>query len=115
MNKENEVTHYHVEFLGDPHSHAWVAPSGVHPFTSVSDEDKVPKFRKLHGKRLAELKRSFQLALSEAEALLQMDESQRLSRCLFHLKEFTQTFEGRIKINLYICRVSLIRQTVNAS
>lgn len=83
-----------MEFLGDPHSHAWVAPSGVHPFTSVSDKDKVPKFRKLQGKRVMDLKKSFQLALSEAEALLKMDKSQRLSRCHFHLKEFTPIFEG---------------------
>ena len=105
MNKENEVTHYHVEFLGEPHSHAWVVQSGVHPFASVSDEDKIPRFRKLHGKRLTDLKKSFQLALFEAVTLQKMEDSERLSGCHFHLKELTPNGEGDV-LNLKTLNVT---------
>ena len=34
--EEREITHYHVEFLGEPHSHGWVCAKDVKAFTDQS-------------------------------------------------------------------------------
>ena len=34
--EEEEITHYHVEFLGEPHSHGWVCARDVKAFTAQS-------------------------------------------------------------------------------
>ena len=34
--EEEEITHYHVEFLGEPHSHGWVCARDVEAFTAHS-------------------------------------------------------------------------------
>ena len=83
LDKENEVTHYHVEFLGTPHSHAWVVAGLVHPFVSVPVVDKCPQFKNIQGRKLAEMKRSFYKALEEASRLLKMTLPERLATCRF--------------------------------
>ena len=83
LDKENEVTHYHVEFLGTPHSHAWVVAGLVHPFVSVPVVDKCPQFKNIQGRKLAEMKRSFYKALEEASRLVKMTLPERLATCRF--------------------------------
>ena len=39
--EDNEITHYHVEFLGQPHSHGWVASKDVSEFTESSVDRKL--------------------------------------------------------------------------
>ena len=34
--EEEEITHYHVEFLGEPHSHGWVCARDVKAFSTQS-------------------------------------------------------------------------------
>jgi hypothetical protein len=44
---QEEISHYHVEFLGQPHSHGWVSARHVEAFTAPQggqsvNEPKVP-------------------------------------------------------------------------
>lgn len=81
--KEDEVTHYHVEFFGLPRSRAWLIPSLVHPLRSMNEIEKAPKFRKIQGRQLIELKKSYEFALEEAYSSLQKMSDQRLESCHF--------------------------------
>ena len=87
LDKETEITHYHVEFFGQPRSRAWLVPALVHPLRSMSEADKAPLFRNIQGRQLAELKRSYEVALEEARVSLSMASCERLERCHFKYDE----------------------------
>lgn len=81
--KENEITHYHVEFFGQPRSRAWLVPARVHPLRSMNEAEKAPQFRKIQGRQLIELKKSYEFALKEAQSSLNKTSEQRLETCHF--------------------------------
>ncbi|KAL9966285.1 hypothetical protein ACROYT_G024338 [Oculina patagonica] len=83
LEKEKEITHYHVEFFGQPRSRAWLVPARVHPLRSMSESEKAPQFRKIQGRQLIELKKSYEFALQEAQSSLNKTSDQRLETCHF--------------------------------
>ncbi|CAH3186282.1 unnamed protein product [Porites lobata] len=85
--KEDEVTHYHVEFFGRPRSRAWLVPALVHPLRSINEIEKTPKFRKIQGRQLMELRKSYEFALKEAYNSLSKTADQRLASCHFKYVE----------------------------
>lgn len=87
LDKENEITHYHVEFFGRPRSRAWLVPRLVHPFQSMDEiEREAPKFKKIQGRQLIELKKSYDFALKEAHSSLKKTNDERLASCHFKCK-----------------------------
>lgn len=87
LDKENEITHYHVEFFGRPRSRAWLVPSLVNPFQSMNENEReTPKFKKILGKQLIELKKSYDFALKEAHSYLKKTTEERLKSCHFKYK-----------------------------
>lgn len=88
LDKENEVTHYHVEFFGRPRSRAWLVPSLVNPFQSMNENEReTPKFKNIQGKQLIELKKSYDFALKEAHSYLKKTTEERLKSCHFIYKK----------------------------
>jgi len=83
LDKQNEITHYHVEFFGQPRSRAWLVPALVHPLRSMNEIETTPKFRKIQGRQLIELKKSYEYALKEAYNSLNKTSEQRLATCHF--------------------------------
>lgn len=87
LDKENEITHYHVEFFGQPRSRAWLVPARVHPLRSMNETKMVPQFRKIQGRQLIELKKSYEFALKEAQSSLNTTAEERIETCHFKYVE----------------------------
>ncbi|CAH3175007.1 unnamed protein product [Porites evermanni] len=97
--KEDEVTHYHVEFFGRPRSRAWLVPPFVHPLRSVNEIEKTPKFRKIQGRQLMELRKSYEFALKEAYNSLSKTTDQRLASCHFKYVEVEEDKRTLAKVS----------------
>lgn len=87
LDKENEITHYHVEFFGWPRSRAWLVPALVHPLRSLNEIERAPKFKKIQGRQLIELKKSYEFALKEADNSISKTTDERLETCHFKYNE----------------------------
>lgn len=76
-----------MEFFGRPRSRAWLVPALVHPLRSINEIEKTPKFRKIQGRQLMELRKSYEFALKEAYNSLSKTADQRLASCHFKYVE----------------------------
>ena len=76
-----------MEFFGRPRSRAWLVPPLVHPLRSINEIEKTPKFRKIQGRQLIELRKSYEFALKEAYNSLSKTADQRLASCHFKYVE----------------------------
>lgn len=128
LDKENEITHYHVEFFGRTRSRAWLVPALVHPLRSMNEIEEAPKFKKIQGRQLNELKKSYEFALKEAHNLLNKTSDQRLETCHFKYIEgerwfYDQYLNSPCIANIYwwtdrlwdshawqLCQLSIYRQ-----
>ena len=76
-----------MEFFGQPRSRAWLVPARVHPLRSMNEAEKAPQFRKIQGRQLIELKKSYEFALKEAQSSLNKTSEQRLETSHFKYVE----------------------------
>ncbi|CAI9741206.1 finger CW-type PWWP domain 2 isoform X1 [Octopus vulgaris] len=83
--EEIVVDSYHVEFLGTPHSHAWISSSCIHLLDS-NPQSLVSKryMPKSKGHKSTFRGNSIQGALKEAEIFQKLSKSVRLKRCVFN-------------------------------
>ena len=81
----NDPKYYHVEFLGDPHSHAWVSARFIQVY-NTSTANLVFGERSMKKKRVKE---QFQKSNQEALSYLNISNGERLKKCVFQWKEET--------------------------
>ncbi|XP_036369697.1 uncharacterized protein LOC118768051 isoform X2 [Octopus sinensis] len=83
--EEIVVDSYHVEFLGTPHSHAWISSSCIHLLDSNPQSLVLKKYMpKSKGHKSTFRGNSIQGALKEAEIFQKLSKSVRLKRCVFN-------------------------------
>ncbi|XP_057293092.1 zinc finger CW-type PWWP domain protein 1-like [Hydractinia symbiolongicarpus] len=75
----NDPKYYHIEFLGKPHTHAWVSARYVQIYSVSIGETE---FTQNAMKRKA-MKLSFQKSISEASQMLELTQDQRLEKCIY--------------------------------
>lgn len=97
LEKQDQPIQYHVEFLGKPHSRAWVRPKMVHPYNAITEDEKLMPLQKGSSKLLG----SYRTALDEAKRLLSVSASDRLRlSCQFKYIE-NDTDSGINKLHFY--------------
>ncbi|XP_048580118.1 uncharacterized protein LOC116619918 [Nematostella vectensis] len=95
LEKEHEPMQYHVEFLGEQHSRAWLRPNAVHPYNSVSEEEKAIPLR---NRSAAKLQAFYQSSLDEARRILPLTTKRRL-QVSNHFKFKGIKDDGKVKNN----------------
>jgi hypothetical protein len=101
---EEEITDIHVEFFGQPRSHAWIKIEHAFPYTGAKNKS-MKKWRK-----------SYDIAMDDAVTSLPLTREERLKSCAFRCQGVSDAEEGKIFIingcqgnatipAKYICRV----------
>ena len=80
---EEEITHIHVEFFGEPRTHAWIKTEHAFPYTGLKATMIKSKSRK-----------SYNIAMEDAAKSLPLTCEERLKRCAFRFLGISDTKKG---------------------
>ena len=81
--EQEEITHIHVEFFGQPRTHAWIKTEHAFPYSGSRSLTVKSKW-----------KRSYNLAMEDAIKSLPLTCEERLEKCAFRYLVTSDTKEG---------------------
>ena len=91
----NDPQYYHIEFLGEPHTHAWISANKIEVFNVATADLLNHKSMKL--KRS---KQQYEKSMQESSKLVNLTNAERLEACVYKYVKPKCKIKGTIRLKL---------------